>query len=487
MKNIWEKVKRNLVWILLIAGVVSVPLMTDYVLAGSELASTLSHIEVISQGIGRLFPVRIVPWVSMDYGYAAASFQADIFYLPPVLLRLAGMGVGSAYKWTLLLYHVGTAGIACFCFSRCCGGREAGITAGMLYTWCPYRLSQMYIVGDLGETAAWMCFPILLMGLKVFFTETEKKKQDGNEGKQDNNLWKLLVLGYSLLLLSSTAVWAAAMGMTVFLLIFMGRKALQRFVLVTMGKTMAVFTAVNAWFFIPMLMRMREASVTAALVTEDFRGKGMYPAQYLKVFGWGGDNVRLFENGLYQAMDIGPGIGVILLVFLWLWALFTRQCEEGQKRDFAARMLWVSGVMIVLGSNWFPWDLLQNRNMLCSILLALLYSPAKLGICVCVGMVTVACGTLVWMEKNQDRKAYQMLLLLITAVSFAATQFLLGNIMRTRGVVKGADIEVLSSVPLPLVMQESVSWRICEAVSVVAFCGWIVAWAIRRQKGEQVG
>ena len=80
--------KRIILYLILIAGVVSVPLMTDYLITSSSLASELSHIEVISREIGKVFPVRVGSWGSMDYGYSAASFQSNICYLLPALLRL---------------------------------------------------------------------------------------------------------------------------------------------------------------------------------------------------------------------------------------------------------------------------------------------------------------------------------------------------------------------------------------------------------------
>ena len=140
--------KRIILYLILIAGVVSVPLMTDYLMTSSSLASELSHIEVISREIGKVFPVRVGSWGSMDYGYSAASFQSNMCYLLPALLRLAGMGLGNAYKWTLFLYHLGTAVTAYVCFTKCFEKRDAGLLASILYTWCPYRLSEIYLVGD---------------------------------------------------------------------------------------------------------------------------------------------------------------------------------------------------------------------------------------------------------------------------------------------------------------------------------------------------
>ncbi len=86
--------KRKFWCLLLIAGVASVPLMTDYVIMGSNLSATLSQIRVISQGLGKNFPIRVGPLGSMDYGYSAASLQGNLFYLIPAFLHLLGMKIG---------------------------------------------------------------------------------------------------------------------------------------------------------------------------------------------------------------------------------------------------------------------------------------------------------------------------------------------------------------------------------------------------------
>lgn len=476
--DMWKKIKKNIVYLLLIAGVASVPLMTDYVLEGSSLASTLSHIEVMRQGIGRVFPIRIGAWGSMDYGYGAASFQADVFYLLPATLRLLGMGLGNAYKLTLLLFHLGTAVISYACFEKCFGRQDAGLLAGMLYTWCPYRCSEMYLAGELGDMAAWMFLPVLMLGLKRLYT-------DDVGGHDYGRLWVLLTWGYSLVLLSSTVVFFAAAAMTIITLLFMGKKTLRRRTLLVLGRTAAASALVNAWFLFPMLLRMREVSAVGVLIPRDVRGMGMYLIQYLTAFSWGGDGVDLAENGLGNAQAMGPGIIVALILLVWLWALFTGQRRRNESGDFAVRMLWVSGAMMLLGSNLFPWDLFQDRNMLFSILLAFMGTPAKLGIAACLGLIYTACQAYAWMTEDRGEKERRIWLLLVTAVSFSTTQFLLNNILRTRSFVRGEEIEALGTVPLPLVTQESLFWRLSEAVSAAALCGCIVMWIVRRRKRDR--
>lgn len=475
MMGIWKKVNKDVLYFLLIAGIASVPLMTNYVITGSSLASELSHIEVISRETGKVFPVRIGVWGSMDYGYTAASFQANVCYLLPVFFRLIGMGSGNAYKWAMLLYNLGTVVTAYVCFSKCFETREAGMIAGMLYTWCPYRLSEMYLVGDLGEIAGWMFFPLLILGLKRLYTESGEEDSYGR-------LWVLLTWGYSLILLTSTVLLFGAVCMTVLLLFCMRKRTLHKTTLTVIGKTVVAVVLINAWFLVPLLLRMREPSAVGVLIPRDVRGKGMYLIQYLTTFSWGGGNVDLTANGLIDAQAMGPGIAVILLGLVLIWMLFTGQCKPDKEFDFTRRMLWVSGIIMFLSANLFPWDIFQDKNMLFSILLALMGTPAKLGIAACVGLIFVAGQTVVWLLDNRTQKERLILMLLVTAISFGTTQFLLGNILFTGQFVRGDEIQAWGALMLPVITQESIVWRLSEVVSAAALCGCITMCIVRRHK-----
>lgn len=201
MKTIFKYSEKDMCLILLIAVVVSVPLMTDYVLLGESTAASLAHIENIYRSFGKVFPVRLGAMSMSPYGYSMAAFQADFFYRIPALLRLVGVSLGSAFKITLLLFNVITAFIAFGCFDNIFRDRKIGITASMLYTWCPYRITSLYISGNLSEVFAWTFIPVVLLGLWQLYGE-----KDNNEDTKTTP-WIILTIGFSLILLSSTVVF----------------------------------------------------------------------------------------------------------------------------------------------------------------------------------------------------------------------------------------------------------------------------------------
>lgn len=473
------KKENGIFWgLLLIAIVASVPLLTDYVLTGTNLQASLSRIEAVKRGIGSVFPIRVGVWGSLDYGYGAASFQADVFYIIPALLRLVGLEAGIAYKISLFSANIATAAVAYLCFQKCFKRKDIALIGSMLYTWCPNRLNELYISADFGVVAAWIFLPMVLSGMVLLFTmNVEDEKYSG--------LWVMFTWGFSLLALSSTTVLFVTVGMTVFLLLFMGKRTFCRQILLVAGKTLGATVLVNAWFLVPMLTRLRDAASVGILIPRDIRSKGMQPAQYFSIFLWGGGSGEFFENGMMEAQALGPGIAVIALTILFLWASFTGKYPAAKaQRHFGRGMLCSCVVLIFLSTNLFPWDWFQDRNMLCSIVLSFLHTPASWGIPACAGLIVTACLMLERMTIQEAAWEYKLTLPAVAAVSFGTTQFFLGYILKNRAYVRleEGNPEML---PLEVLFGESMVWRLCEAVSVIALCGCLVLAVLRRRKNAQ--
>ncbi len=338
----------------------------------------------------------------------------------------------------------------------------------------------MYLTGDLGELAAWCFVPIVLLGLYRLYAENE-------DTRKHKNAWVTLVWGYSLTLLSSTVLFFGEAVLTALILILLWRKTISRSIMKNFGKTVGMTALVNAWFLIPLLARMTDAEAVGAMLVADVRSMGMYISQYFTVFSKGKSGVNLGENGLLEAQAMSPGIAVTALVLLYLWGTVTGVLGRVKKdREEKEKAVFRRALLVLLSTYYFPWDLMQNRNLLFSALLALMYTPAKLGIVAGAGMVLLACLTLEELKRSEASasapKAYQGLLLAVAAVSFFVTQFLLGSILTGRSFARQEELESLSRVELLLITQESAVWRLSEAVSVLSLCACVGLWIIRRRK-----
>jgi hypothetical protein len=464
--------------LLVIAAVVSVPLMTDYVLLGESTAASLAHIENIYRNIGKVFPVRLGAMGMSPYGYSMAAFQADIFYRIPVLLRLIGVSLGNAFKFTILLFNIITPFAAFECFKTIFSDKRTGLVASMMYTWCPYRITSLYISGNLSEVFAWTILPLVFLGLWQLYEECNKESGSGRA-------WITLTWGFSLLVMSSTVFFFLAVCMTlcIILVIVSDRKKKHiRNIMIQLFKTGLCTVMVSAWFLIPMLLRMREASAVGAMIPQNVQNMGMYIVQYFRIINFAGGSSEFWDNGLQKAVAYEPGAAVSILSVVFLWLLFIGR--NSRKNKYRSAIVITGIISVLLSLNVFLWDMFQNKNMLFSIVLAFMENPARWGIVADVCMIMTACYTLLMLKDLYGEKVQLWCMLAAAAVSFVTTQFLTGNILSKVSFVKEEEITAFGSIEMPVIYGESVVWRLCEAVSVVSVCVLIAIWLIKKAKNK---
>lgn len=497
MKDTVRQNKRNFIILLLIAGIVSVPLMTDYVLMGDSTASSLAHIENIYKSLGKVFPVRVGTLGATPYGYSAAAFQADVFYLIPAALRLIGLSLGNSFKLTLFLFNILTAFIAFFSFKRCFGSERLGLVAGMLYTWCPYRITSVYTSGNLSEVFGWTFIPIVILGLWKLYAEEKPEDikagpiKGGADTGSKNKSRATLTLGLSLIAVSSTVFLFVITAMCLMVFFIMWRKSFRKSTIIEVAKTVLLVVCINAWFIIPMLLRMRDPNAVGVMIAEDVRGLGMFLPQYFTVFDFGGSDTLIWADGMKNAPAYGPGAAVIALVLAYIWLIFAGMkgredsafgTDKKAGVHFQTAVICSAAVFMILSTSAFPWDIFQNKNMLFSVLLAMMENPARWGVAADVCLIITACYALKELNALYGERVQTWLILAASAASFGTTQFLLGNILTTRGFAWDEDIERFGNIELPVIYGESAVWRLCEAVSVISIIVCVALRLIRRRK-----
>lgn len=120
--------------------------------------------------------------------------------------------------------------------------------------------------------------------------------------------------------------------------------------------------------------------------------------------------------------------------------------------------------------------------MFFSIMLALMENPARWGIAADVCMIIIACMGLSRLGALHGEKVLTWALLATAAVSFGATQFLLGRIMSDCDIAWNETVETLANTKMPVIYNESLFWRLCEIVSLFSFLLCIAMWFVRRKK-----
>ena len=423
--------KRIIFWgIVGIIGVVSVPLLTDYCMNGMDLIFHLIRIEGVKKGLlsGQM-PVRIQPnWFS-GYGYASSVFYGDTFLVLPALLRMIGLPIQAAYKLFLLVLNIATALVAYVCFKNSFRDSWAGLIAAMLYTWSPYRIYDLYGRAALGEAIALTFLPILCYGFYLIFTSDITKKEY-------RHLWVLPTIGFTCIIQSHTLSCLMMGGMAVLLCILYIKKVCRIQTFLVLCKTVLFTVLVNAWFLVPFLdYYMTGDFVVNYLGGGSVQAGGVYLVHYLFTFFRDGISSNTDNMGMMQTESLGVGFAVTVCLFVYLWILFTgryKNKEHAKIREYGSRIVLIGGIVMILSTNFFPWDYLQHSNRIFSALISSMQFPMRLltvtSLCFAFGA-----GLVVWqIHKWEKPVIYRIFMIGITGIAILTTQYLTNDMLRSK-------------------------------------------------------
>ncbi|MDQ3098859.1 MAG: hypothetical protein M3Q44_03875 [bacterium] len=117
------------------------------------------------------FPVRWSGSLNFGYGYPLFQFSYPGPYYLGELFHLAGLSFEDSVKALFILGTILSV-LAMYVFARNLWKSDlAGIIAALFYLSAPYRLVNLYVRGSIGETLAFLLFPLLCyMGLRLLLT-----------------------------------------------------------------------------------------------------------------------------------------------------------------------------------------------------------------------------------------------------------------------------------------------------------------------------
>lgn len=288
-----------------------------------------------------------------------------------------------------------TALIAYGCFAGMFGSQTMGLVGSMLYTWCPYRCSA--------GTAAWALVPIVLWGLVSLYGESETEKDRKRS-------WLILTAGLGLLAFASISLFCIMLMAVLLFSCLMGKESFCKAKVLAVVKALGLSLVIGGYPLVSQLLQLRDPVVAGSLIPENFRMSGAYPAQYLGLFSVADAGAK------YQ--ELGMGAAVLFLVILYLWGVFAGKIKDSFGKKI---LLWIL-VLLWLGSNLFPWDLLQNKNLLFSVVLAVLRSPVTWVIPAYAGLMWAACRVLQKLRDSGDEKLYKTMVAATVLTAFVMNQ-----------------------------------------------------------------
>ena len=317
--------------ILGVALLATTPMMQTFLYNGDDLCFHLARLEGLKDGIldGQI-PVNIQPEGLGGNGYLNAMYPYLFLYIG-AFLRICRVSLGLSYKVLIFLANLGSAVCAYAAVRSMCRSRRSIILGVVIYTLMPYRCTNIFSRGDLGETLALVFWPLLIAGLYHVIMGERK-------------YWYFLVIGFSGILQSHILSAAYAAAFCVVTALVWCVKILRERRYVQILKAVGVTILLNIWYLVPFVYYyFKEDLSTEVLRWSGYFEQSINPSNFTQTLSL--YNKQYFSFGL--ALLGCVGIGVIFLL-----------CERDRKkteRDGFLLYLLVLGVMLAfMTTGYFP-------------------------------------------------------------------------------------------------------------------------------------
>lgn len=322
--------------ILGVALLATTPMMQTYLYNGDDLCYHLARLEGLKDGIldGQI-PVNILPDGMRGNGYLNSMYPYLFLYIG-AFLRICRVSLALSYKVLIFLANLGSAVCAYVAVRSMCRSRRSVILAVVLYTLMPYRFTNIFSRGDLGEILALTFWPLVIAGLYHVILGEKKK-------------WYYLVIGVSGILQSHilSAAFAAAFCLITALVYCVRIVRERRYI--EIGKAAGMFLLFNMWYLVPFVYYYFAGNLsTDVLRWSGYFEQSINPSNFTQSLSL--YNKQYFSLGL--ALLGCVGIGVIRIV-----------CErDGEKTDEDGYLLYLFlfGILFAyMSTGYFP-----NRRLL---------------------------------------------------------------------------------------------------------------------------
>lgn len=370
----------------IIAGVALLatsPMFMTYLYNGDDLCYHLARIEGIKDGIldGQV-PVIIMPEALKGNGYLNAMYPYLFLYIG-AFLRICRVSIALSYKSVIFLSNLGAAVCAYFAFRSIAKSRRTVMLAVVLYTLMPYRFTNIFSRGDLGETLALTFWPLVIAGIYHIIFGDRKK-------------WHYLVIGFSGIMQSHilSAVYAAGFCIIAVLVFIVDVCKEKRYGEIV--KAAGVTVLLNLWFIVPFLYYyFNEELGTDILRWSGYFEQSINPSnmtQTLSLY-----NKQYFSLGL-------PLLGCLGIAVLHL--ICDRTKKHTKLDGYLVFLLVMGCILTYMTTGYFPSMEICRRNGFLNSIMTMLQFPWRfLGpACACI---LFAGG--IWLSESEILKPYKNL------------------------------------------------------------------------------
>lgn len=272
------------------------------------------------------------------YGYMSNTFYPDVTLIPFALLGLI-TGPLFAYKFTL------------FAMSILCGyftyrtvdiifkSPLAGYVAGILYTFCNYRLFDIFHRSSLGEIITFTFVPIVILGLYYIINGNYKK-------------WYIITIGFTFIVFSH-AISSLLMFITVVIILLFNIQKLirepKRILYLVIAGIATLF--ITSYYLFPMIEQMQ---------SDTFYYSTPWQTAEKNQLSWYWIICGMTTGPNYPNLFEPPKLGLLLTLVIGL-RLFVRSKKELLK--MADRYVIVGFILLFITSSFFPWSVFPFNKL----------------------------------------------------------------------------------------------------------------------------
>ncbi len=317
--------------ILGVALLATTPMMQTYLYNGDDLCYHLARLEGLKDGIldGQI-PVNIQPEGLQGNGYLNAMYPYLFLYIG-AFLRICRVSIGLSYKVLVFLANLGSAVCAYAAMRSMSRSRRSVMLAVALYTLMPYRFTNIYSRGDLGETLALVFWPLIIAGMYHIVVG-------------ERRYWYYLVIGFSGVLQSHILSAAFAAAFCVLTALVYGVRIVGEKRYREIGKAAGLFLLLNLWYLVPFVYYFfRENLSTEVLRWSGYFEQSINPSnltQSISLY-----NKQYFSLGLALIGCLGIGI---------LWLVFERRGDRDDRRGYLLYLLVLGCFLTYMTTGYFP-------------------------------------------------------------------------------------------------------------------------------------
>ena len=325
--------------ILGVALLATTPMMQTYLYNGDDLCYHLARLEGLKDGIldGQI-PVNILPEGLQGNGYLNAMYPYLFLYIG-AFLRICRVSIGLSYKVLVFLSNLGSAVCAYIAMKSMCKSRRSVMLAVVLYTLMPYRFTNIFSRGDLGETLALIFWPFVIAGLYHIIMGDRKK-------------WYYLVIGFSGILQSHILSAAFVAVICVITAAVYCVRIVREKRYVEIGKAAGMFLLLNMWYLVPFVYYyFRDNLATGVLRWSGYFEQSINPSNLTESISL--YNKQYFSLGLALLGCVGIGI---------IWLLCEKSIPKTDEDGFLLYLLVMGCLMTYMTTGYFP-----SRTLLANV------------------------------------------------------------------------------------------------------------------------